>query len=123
HRREGRPGKRITLAEGLDPVAHRAAVVVQVEQDAVVLRGRRILRCRPLAGDVGAERVESLDHAEVTVSLELEAGGESQVAAAALARHYDPGPGRCSGGRRSPLPPRAPRPPPCAPPPTRLPPP
>ena len=89
--REGRPGQRVALGEGLDPVADRAAVVVQVEQDAVVLRRGRALRRRPLARDVGAQRVEALDEAELAVLLQLEAGGERQVAAAALARDDDAG--------------------------------
>ena len=93
---ERRPRQRVALVEGFDAVAHRAAVVVQVEQDPVVLDRRRVLRQRPLARDVGAERVEALDEAEVAVLLELQAGGEGQVAAAALARRRRCGPGRCS---------------------------
>ena len=45
---ERRPGQRVPVVEGLDAVADRAAVVVQVEPDAVVLGGGRVLRGRPL---------------------------------------------------------------------------
>ena len=43
-----------------------------------------------LAGDVGAERVEALDQADVAVALQLQAGGQGQVAAAAFAGDDDP---------------------------------
>ena len=45
--------------------------------------------CGQLPGDVGAQRVETADEAEVAVLLELEPGGQGEVAAAALARHDD----------------------------------
>ena len=64
---------------------------MQVEQDAVVLGRGRALRRRPLPSDVRAQRVQALDEPEVAVALELQAGGEGKVAAAALPRDDDPG--------------------------------
>ena len=86
---EPRPRERVAALELLDAVGHGAAVVVQVEEDAVVLGRRRVLRERPPAGDVRAQRVEALDQADVAVLLQLEAGGEREVAAAALAGDDD----------------------------------
>src|SRR5450755_487444 len=80
---ERRPGQRVALVERLDPVADRAPVAVQVEQDAVVLGGRWALRIWPLPGDIGAERVETLDQAEFAVPAEFQPGGEGQISAAA----------------------------------------
>ena len=65
--------------------ADRDYFKVQVQKDAVVLGGRRVLRQRPLAGDIGAERVEALHEADVAVPLEFQAGGDGQVSPAALA--------------------------------------
>ena len=87
--REARPGQRVLPLELLDPVGQRSAVVVQVEQDAVVLDRRRQVVLRPDSRDVGAQRVEALDQSELAVLLQLEAGRERQVAAAALARDDD----------------------------------
>jgi hypothetical protein len=81
-----RPRQRVPGVQRLDPVSERAAVVVQVEQDAVILGGRGVAVLRPGPGDVGAERIERLDEADVAIALQLQAGGERQVAAAALAR-------------------------------------
>ena len=44
---------------------------------------------RPLAGDVGTQRVEALDQAQVTVALEREPRGQGEIAAAALAGDDD----------------------------------
>ena len=88
--REARPGEGIARLEGLDAVAHRAAVVVQAEQDALVLDARGGVGGGPLPGDVGAQRVEALDEAEVAVALEGEAGGQGEVPATALAGDDDP---------------------------------
>src|SRR5215831_13441596 len=44
---------------------------------------------RPLTGDVGTERVEPLDHADVAIALELQSGRECQVATTAFARNDD----------------------------------
>ncbi len=51
--------------------------------------GRRAVGSGPLPGDVGAERVEPLDEPELAVTLELEPGGQRQIAAAALAGDDD----------------------------------
>jgi hypothetical protein len=88
-RGEPRPGQRVLLLQRLDAVAHGAAVVVQVEEDPVVLGGRRVLRQGPATGDVGAQGIEARDEAELPVALEAQAGGERQVAAPTLAGDDD----------------------------------
>jgi hypothetical protein len=47
--------------KGLDAVSHGGAVVPEVEHDALILDGGRVLRLRPLTGDVGAQGVDALD--------------------------------------------------------------
>src|SRR5262249_14545627 len=87
--RERRPGQRVALGEGVDPVTDGATVVVEVEQYAVVLGRRRALRRGPFAADVRAQGVQALDESKVAVLPELEASGERQVAAAAFAGDDD----------------------------------
>jgi hypothetical protein len=70
--REARPRERVAALELVDAVAHRAAVVVQVEEDPVVLDRRRVLGQGLLVRDVRTQRVEDLDQAEVAVLLQLE---------------------------------------------------
>ena len=87
-RREAWPRQRVTRVERLDAVAVLAAVVVQVEEDAVVLDARREPLLRPFAGDVGAQRVQAGDESDVAVAQQLHPGGEREVATAALARDH-----------------------------------
>ena len=50
---EARPGQWVACTEGLDAVAHGAAIVVHADQNALVVGRGGVLRQRPLAGDVG----------------------------------------------------------------------
>ena len=60
-----------------------------------VLRGRRQTVLRPLAGDVRAQRVQAADQPDVAVGEQLQAGGQREVAAAALAGDHDVRRRRC----------------------------
>ena len=75
--------------ERLDPVAHGAAVVVQVQQDAVFSIGRWAPGCGPLPGYVGAESIEASIRSRSAVLLQLQPRGERQVAATTLAGDDD----------------------------------
>ena len=90
HAGERRPRQRVALVERLNPVGHGAAVVVEVQEDALVLHGGRASRRRPLPGDEGAEGIEALDQSQIPVAVELEAGGQGEVPAATLAGDDDP---------------------------------
>ena len=86
---EAGPGERVLGLELLDAVAHRAVVVVEVEEDAVVFDGGGEVVAGPAAGDVGAERVEAADEIGVALAVEAQTEGEGQVAAAAGAGDDD----------------------------------
>ena len=58
---EAGPCERVAGVKGLDAVSHGGAVVPEVEHDALILDGGRVLRLRPLTGDVGAQGVDALD--------------------------------------------------------------
>jgi hypothetical protein len=49
---QGRPGQRVALGEGLDPLADGPGVAVQADHDPVIFRRGWALRRRPLAGDI-----------------------------------------------------------------------
>ena len=53
-RRKRGPGKGVASTKRLDSVCHRATIVVQVHQDAVIFGRGRILREGPLPGNIGA---------------------------------------------------------------------
>src|SRR5438270_318909 len=85
------PSQRIARLELGDAVAHRAPVVVKVQQDSVVLGRRREIGAGPRACDVRTEGEEPGDQAELAFSIEAQSGRQGEVPAAALAGYHDPG--------------------------------